>query len=84
MMTMNLTEGARIHAKWFRAHLSCLAGAQMKFGATQHKHDGVVRHVLDNGFVALDLDGFSGTTPCTLCSGTHTNLDARNVAVISP
>jgi hypothetical protein len=40
-----LRKGSRIRANWFKASLACLAGAQMKVGATGVEVVGVIRHI---------------------------------------
>lgn len=47
-ITVNITKGSRIRASWFQAQMNppaCLAGAQLKFGATRYEIVGVVKHV---------------------------------------
>lgn len=44
-MTPFITKGSRIVARWFQANQACLAGYQMKTGATQITLSGIVRHL---------------------------------------
>ena len=48
MNEVNVTKGSRIRAEWFKAKMdppACLAGMQLKFGATRFEVVGVVKHV---------------------------------------
>lgn len=38
-------KGDRVRAQWFAAHPTCLAGVQLKFGATAKEVVGTVRHI---------------------------------------
>ena len=45
MITLDVVKGSRIKANWLKAHITCLAGVQMKLGATSEEVVGIVRHI---------------------------------------
>ncbi len=80
-----LFKGDRIRASWFSAKLTCLAGVQTKFGATQKTVTGIVRHIrVDDPVTPTGMrvyvdpdDGYVGpfiNPPGCTCSTQHVEL----------
>ncbi len=98
MDTIVITKGSRIRAQWMKAKMnppSCLAGMQMKFGATSYDVTGVVRHVRGNHPTNptvvrffIDPDGdWDGPTDrpdgCT-CDREHVEVNPAHVTGAQP